>query len=69
MPDAGKLRRAIKMALDEKDPNPPDWAQTAWLKAKAKGLTDGSEPNRPATRAEVMVILDRAGVIDKMGGE
>lgn len=39
------------------------WAKESWAKAMAAGITDGSRPQDAATREEVVVILDRLGLI------
>lgn len=36
-----------------------DWAKDAWEWAKEKGITDGREPQREATREEVITFLYR----------
>ena len=40
-----------------------EWAKQSWAKASAKGIVDGSNPQEPATREQVIVILDRLGLI------
>ena len=46
------------------DPNIPEWAQNDWEKALEQGIiTDKSLPNSPVTKAELIVILTRAGII------
>lgn len=46
-------------------PDPADeWAQSSWLKGYKKGITDGSNPKNNTTRQEVMVYLDRLGLLD-----
>ncbi len=44
----------------------PDWSKKegSWAGAIAKGLTDGSAPERPAKRCEVVAMLDRLGHLD-----
>lgn len=42
---------------------PADWAKTAWDRAKAAGVLDGTRPTDPITRQEVAVILDRLGLL------
>ena len=44
----------------------PEWSQKegAWAASIAKGLTDGSAPERPAKRCEVAAMLDRLGLLD-----
>ena len=46
---------------------PADWAKTAWDKAMADGIMDGTRPWEAITRQEVAVILDRCGLLE--GGE
>lgn len=43
----------------------PLWSQTDghWQKAKEEGITDGSAPERPMKRCEVMAILGRKGLL------
>lgn len=43
---------------------PADWAKTAWDKATAKGIMDGTRPWDGITRQEVAIILDRLGVLE-----
>lgn len=47
------------MPRTPKDNTPPKWAATAIDAAKAADISDGSRPNDPATRAEVIVIAMR----------
>lgn len=44
----------------------PEWSQKegSWAAAIGKGLTDGTAPERPAKRDEVMAWLDRLGLLD-----
>ena len=42
---------------------PSGWAKEAWEKAAKKGITDGSRPHDTATREEIVVMLERAGVV------
>uniref|UniRef100_A0A6H2A098 Putative peptidase n=1 Tax=viral metagenome TaxID=1070528 RepID=A0A6H2A098_9ZZZZ len=39
---------------------PPEWAKEAWNWATLEGITDGTNPNDPITRAEVITMLHRA---------
>lgn len=43
----------------------PLWSQVDghWARAKEKGVVDGSDPERPAKRVEVVAILGRLGLI------
>lgn len=41
-----------------------DWAQSSWEKGYKKGITDGTNPTNTTTRQEVMVYLDRLGLLD-----
>ncbi len=43
---------------------PSDWAETAWNKAVAMGIFDGSKPQGTMTREMGAVILDRLGLLD-----
>ncbi|WP_252891414.1 hypothetical protein [Thermoclostridium stercorarium] len=38
---------------------PSDWAKEAWEWAKKEGITDGTDPQRVATREEVITMLYR----------
>lgn len=40
-----------------------DWAKTAWNKAVAAGIFDGTAPQRAITREQTAVVLDRLGLI------
>lgn len=42
---------------------PSSWAKAAWEKAIQKGIIDGKRPHDMATREEIIVMLDRAGVL------
>ena len=57
------LQKANRHAatLDE-----PEWSRKegAWAYAIAKGLTDGTAPERPVKRCEAMAWLDRLGLLD-----
>lgn len=39
------------------------YAESAWKKAKAKKVIDGTKPKSPATREQVVTILDRLGLL------
>lgn len=40
-----------------------DWARSAWIKAKNKGIMDGTKPKSEATREQLATILDRLGLL------
>ena len=42
---------------------PSAWAKASWEKAIAAGVTDGTNPQNPATREQVITMLDRLGLI------
>ena len=44
----------------------PEWSQKegSWVAGTAKGITDGTGPERPVKRDEVMAMLDRLGLLD-----
>ena len=42
---------------------PSSWAKASWEKAIAAGITDGTNPQNPATREQVITMLDRLGLI------
>lgn len=44
---------------------PSSWAKDAWEKAIKLGITDGTNPQGNITREQVIVILDRLGLIKK----
>ena len=39
------------------------WAKPSWDKAKALGITDGTNPQGTCTREQVIVMLERCGVL------
>lgn len=43
---------------------PSDYAKDSWNKAISKGVTDGTNPQNPATREQIVVMLDRLGLLD-----
>lgn len=42
---------------------PSGWAIDSWTKATELGVVDGKRPKEPMTREEVIVVLDRLGVL------
>ena len=48
---------------------PADWAKTAWDKATAAGVMDGTRPWETITRQEVAVILNRCGLLEGGGAK
>lgn len=56
-----KIKERVKVVNN----NPSSWAKESWDKAKNLGITDGSRPHENITRQEVIVLLDRAGVLEK----
>ena len=44
----------------------PDWSQKegSWDAAIGKGITDGTAPERPVKRDEVIAMLGRLGLLD-----
>lgn len=47
------------------NPNTPsDYAKSAWEKAKANGILDGSNPKNPLTREQLAVVLDRLNLLN-----
>lgn len=53
----------------DKESGEPDkastWAETAWEKAVALGVFDGSNPHGALTREQAAVVLDRLGLLGK----
>ena len=45
------------------EPQPSTWARDAWAKGTAKGVIDGTRPQDPTTREELVVILARLGLL------
>lgn len=43
---------------------PASWAKEAWDWGKANGITDGTDPQRPATRQEIVTMLKRAKEVE-----
>ena len=45
----------------------PDWSKQEgyWEKATEAGITDGSNPERPIKRCEVMAHLGRLGLLEE----
>ena len=43
-----------------------EWSEKegAWAAAIAKGITDGTDPERPVKRCEAMAWLDRLGLLE-----
>ena len=54
-----------KAELHAKTLPEPDWSKTegAWAAAQENGLTDGTSPERPAKRDEVIAWLSRLGLL------
>lgn len=53
------------MAYNDK---PDFWAEKAWEKAIEKQIIDGSRPKEAITRQELIVVLDRLGLLDERKG-
>lgn len=55
-----------KAELHAKTLPEPDWSKKegAWAAAIAKGITDGTAPERPVKRCEAMAWLDRLGLLE-----
>ncbi len=43
---------------------PAAWAESAWERAAARGILDGTRPGDAVTRQEVAVMLDRLGLLE-----
>ena len=55
-----------KAELHAKTLPEPEWskAEGAWAAAIAKGITDGTAPERPVKRCEAMAWMDRLGLLE-----
>ena len=53
---------AVRGGLTRKN-NTADWAASAWQKATAKGILDGTRPADAVTRQELAAVLDRLGLL------
>jgi hypothetical protein len=42
----------------------PEWGQSAWEKSKVKSINNGEEFFNQVTEGEVMVFLERQGLLD-----
>lgn len=56
---ANKIKEVNKVVVNE----PSSWAKDAWNKAKELKIVDGTNPTSPATREQLIVILDRLGLL------
>lgn len=56
-----KLKK--KVITNNYNQHPSDWAKLAWNKATTSKIVDGTRPKENITREEVIVILDRLGLI------
>ncbi len=54
--ELNELKGVDKVADKDK---PSNWAKEAWEWAKKEGITDGTRPNEPATREEIITMLYR----------
>ena len=61
--DALKVKEEPKKEEPKVENKASEWAKESWEKAIAAGVTDGSRPQEPATRQEVICMLDRLGLI------
>ena len=54
-----------KAELHAKTPSEPAWSQQEghWAKATANGIVDGTSPERPMKRDEVIAVLGRKGLL------
>lgn len=62
---AAPKKEEPKMADYKKDAQPPKSLEREWTIAKDLGITDGTYPDRPMTRAEGVAIIVRALELDK----
>lgn len=55
-----------KAELHAKTVPEPEWSKKegAWAAAIVRGITDGTAPERPVKRCEVVAMLDRLGLLD-----
>jgi N-acetylmuramoyl-L-alanine amidase CwlA len=53
-----KEMKGADIKVDDKN-KPSEWAKEAWEWGKQKGITDGSNPQKTATREEVIAMLYR----------
>ena len=61
--DALKVKEEPKKEEPKVENKASEWAKESWAKAIAAGVTDGSRPQDAATREELVVMLDRLGLI------
>ena len=54
---------SVSTDIPTKDTGVSDWAATAWQKATAKGIVDGTNPQGNVTREMLAAVLDRLGII------
>lgn len=61
----GKVENILspKPVVSTKTDAPSDWAKNSWEKAKSIGILDGTRPTDPVTRQELVVVLDRLGLL------
>jgi len=57
----GEIEKKLKGTNDNNKPS--TWSEKAWNKATASKTVDGTRPKENITREEVIVILDRLGLI------
>lgn len=62
--DAQEAPEGEEEAVDPSMPEPSPWAKSAWDKAVAKGILDGSNPQGNCTREMLATVLDRLGLLD-----
>ena len=58
--DMGVFRADARKLLSAATPPPSPWAAEAWAWAKERGITDGTNPQGPCTREQVVTMLHRA---------
>lgn len=49
--------------FEAKDNEVSSWAENYWIKAKLKGIIDGTRPKDPCTRQELITILGRLNLL------
>lgn len=58
-----KKKPVKELVIASNTDEPSAWAKGAWEKAVVSEITDGTDPKEPLTREQLMVVLDRLGLL------
>lgn len=58
-------KQQVQKELNKMSNKPSEWAEASWKKAVENKIIDGTNPKGYLSREQMVVILDRVGLLDK----